>query len=179
MWRGCTAAEVLRLQGQQGAVPGHGEAHPGRDLKPAHRDGPGRLQPRPVHARHPQDVARRHHRAHGHDGLCPQRFQDLGEAGPADPHPGGPGIRVPGDGHHPDSLGQPLGGARADEDGVVPRGQIVQQVPADPLDTSAPVNLREDDGDLRTAHARPRLTGLGPPAVVVVGQFVRTTTTRA
>ena len=190
-------AEVLRLHGQQHAMAGHGQTDPGREADPAHLDGPGRLQPGPVHARHPQDVSGGYHGPHGHGELRAERSQYGAGAGPPHPHPGGPGVRSALDRHHADSPGQALGGARAHEDGVVPRAQIVEEVPADALDPPAPMDLREHDGDLGTFHGagsgaghgegRPRDTSprhtsprdTSPPVVAVVRRCVGGATTQA
>ncbi len=112
MLPGMAPAEVLRLQGQQGAVPGHGEADPGRELQPAHRDGPGRLQPGPVDAAAPTGRRPAAPPSPWSRGLRPQRVPAPGRTGP-----GGPTSRpardrgCPATVHHPDPVGQPLGGA--------------------------------------------------------------------
>ncbi len=93
--RTCTGVglpEVLRLHGQQHPVTGHEETDPGRYSDRPDLDGARRLEPGPVDARHPDDIAGRDHTAaaHGHPGV--ETGQHLGSGRPPTPHARGAGV---------------------------------------------------------------------------------------
>ncbi len=72
----------------------------------------------------------------------------------------------------------------------MPGGQVLEQVPREPLDPAPPMEIREHDGHLGSAHADvtspflsrvdTRFGGDGREiGSVVTGRFVRRTTTQA